>query len=136
LFSIVSTNLPMLFHRRRPRNEGIITRFKLGVLIGTEKVEMVKKHRILRLTFHERLNWKEQDTRRKGEGDKEAQSTKKLVSHIMGLGPEKTLADLPNDSLINPQIWKGGLRTSFMCDSETTGFSALQKCKTGYLRNL
>jgi hypothetical protein len=45
---------------------------------------MVKKHRILRLTFHEKLNWKEQYTRRKGEGDKEAQSTKKLVSHIMG----------------------------------------------------
>jgi hypothetical protein len=73
----------MLIHRRRPRNE---TRFKLRVLIGTEKVELVKKHRILGLTFHERLNWKEhiQDVRRKGKGDMEAQSTKKLVSHFMG----------------------------------------------------
>jgi hypothetical protein len=46
----------MLIHRRRPRSEGN-TRFKLEVLIGTEKVEMVKKHRILGLMFDERLNW-------------------------------------------------------------------------------
>jgi hypothetical protein len=48
----------MLIHRRRPRTEGN-TRFKLRVLIGTERIEMVKKHRILGLTFDERLNWKE-----------------------------------------------------------------------------
>jgi hypothetical protein len=48
--------ITMLIHRRRPRNEGN-TRFK-RVLIGTEKVEMVKKNRILGLTFHER-HWKE-----------------------------------------------------------------------------
>jgi hypothetical protein len=48
----------MLIHRRRPRIEGK-TRFKLRVLIGTKNVEMAKKHRILGLTFHERLNWKE-----------------------------------------------------------------------------
>jgi hypothetical protein len=41
---------------------------------------MVKKHRILGLTFDERLNWKE--------GDKKMQSTKKLVPHIVGFGPE------------------------------------------------
>jgi hypothetical protein len=35
------------------------TRFKLRVLIGTEKIDMVNKHRILGLTFDERLNWKE-----------------------------------------------------------------------------
>jgi hypothetical protein len=40
-------------HRRRPRTEG--NRFKL---IGTEKIEMVNKHRIMGLTFDERLNWK------------------------------------------------------------------------------
>jgi hypothetical protein len=40
----------MLIHRRRPRIERN-TRFKLRVLIGTEKIEMVKKHRILGLTF-------------------------------------------------------------------------------------
>jgi hypothetical protein len=48
----------MLIHRRRPRNEGN-TIFKLRVLIGTEKVEKVKKHRILGLKFDQRLNWKE-----------------------------------------------------------------------------
>jgi hypothetical protein len=60
--------------------------------------------------------------RRKSEGDKETQSTKKLVPHIVGLGPENTLADLPNDSL-NPQIWSGGLRISIMRGPETTGCS-------------
>jgi hypothetical protein len=48
----------MLIHRRRPRNEGN-TRFKLRVLIGTEKIEMVKQDRILGLTIDEKLNWKE-----------------------------------------------------------------------------
>jgi hypothetical protein len=47
----------MLIHRRRPRTEGN-NRFKLRVLIGTKKIKMVKKHRILGLTFDERLNWK------------------------------------------------------------------------------
>jgi hypothetical protein len=47
----------MLIHRRRSRTEGN-TRFKLRN-IGTEKIEMVKKHRILGLTFDERLNSKE-----------------------------------------------------------------------------
>jgi hypothetical protein len=42
------------------------------------------------------------------------QTIKKLIPHIMGLGPENTLADPPNDSFINPQIWRGGLRISFM----------------------
>jgi hypothetical protein len=112
----------MLIHRRRPRKEGN-TRFKLSVLIGTEKVEMVKIHRTLRLTFDERLNWKEhiQDVK----GFKEAQSTKKLVSHIMGLEPENTLADPPNYSLINPPIWRGGLQNRLMCGPETTGCSSL-----------
>jgi hypothetical protein len=48
----------MLIHRRRPRIEGD-TSLKLRVLIGTGRIEMVKKHRILGLTFDERLNWKE-----------------------------------------------------------------------------
>jgi hypothetical protein len=47
----------MLIHKRRPRTEGN-TRIKLRVLFETEKIEMVKKHRILGLTFDERLNWK------------------------------------------------------------------------------
>jgi hypothetical protein len=47
----------MLIHRRRPRTQRN-NRFKLRVLIGTEKIEMVSKNRILGLTFHERLNWK------------------------------------------------------------------------------
>jgi hypothetical protein len=57
--------------------------------------------------------------RRKGEGDKETQSTKKLVPHIVELGPENTLAAPPNDSVINPQIWRGGLRISLVCSLET-----------------
>jgi hypothetical protein len=48
----------MLIHRRRPRIERN-TSFKLKVLIETGRIEMVKKHRILGLTFDERLNWKE-----------------------------------------------------------------------------
>jgi hypothetical protein len=48
----------MLIHRRRPQTEGN-TKIKLRVLIETEKIEMVKKHRILGLTFIERLKWKE-----------------------------------------------------------------------------
>jgi hypothetical protein len=47
----------MLIHKRKPRNEGN-TRL-LRVLNGTEKVKIVKKHRILGLTFDERLFWKE-----------------------------------------------------------------------------
>jgi hypothetical protein len=42
------------------------------------------------------------------DGDKETQSIKKLVPHIVGFALENTLADSPNDSLINPQIWRGG----------------------------
>jgi hypothetical protein len=45
----------MLIHRRTPRTERN-TRFKLRVLIRTKKVELVKKNRILGLTFDERLN--------------------------------------------------------------------------------
>jgi hypothetical protein len=48
----------MLIHRRRPRTEEN-TRFKLRALSGTEKIEMVKKHRILGLMFDEGLNWKQ-----------------------------------------------------------------------------
>jgi hypothetical protein len=57
--------------------------------------------------------------RRKGEGDKETQSTKKLVLHIMELGPENNLAAPP--TTINPQIWRGGLRISLVCSLETIG---------------
>jgi hypothetical protein len=46
---------------------------------------MVKKQRILGLTFDERLNWKEHIK------DVKAQFTEKLVSYIMGLEPENTL---------------------------------------------
>jgi hypothetical protein len=41
----------------------------------------------------------------------------------MGLGPEHILAHPPNDSIINPLIWRGGLRISLMCGPETTGCS-------------
>jgi hypothetical protein len=56
----------------------------------------------------------------------------------MGLRSENTLADPPNDSLINPPIWRGGLRISLMCGLDTTGCSSPQICKTGtgYLRNV
>jgi hypothetical protein len=62
--------------------------------------------------------------RRKAGGDKHTQSTKKDVSHIVELGPENTLADPPNDSLINRQIWGGSLRISLMCGSDTTRCSS------------
>jgi hypothetical protein len=64
----------MLIHRRRPRIEGD-TSLKLRVLIGTGRIEMVKKHRILALTFDERLNWKEHI---KDVKDVKARATKKL----------------------------------------------------------
>jgi hypothetical protein len=72
---------------------------------------MVKKHRILGLTFDERLNWK------KHIKDVKARTTRKLksfVPYIMELGPENTLADPPIDSFINSQIWRGGLRINWM----------------------
>jgi hypothetical protein len=70
----------MLIHRRRPRTEGN-TRFKLRVLTGTERIEMVKKHRILGLTFDEGLNWKDHIK------DVKARATRKLnllksLSHV------------------------------------------------------
>jgi hypothetical protein len=79
----------MLIHRRRPRIEENTT-FKLRVLIGTEKVEMVKKHRTLGLTFDERLNWKEHIK------DVKARATKKLnllksLSHTSWGSYQKTL---------------------------------------------
>jgi hypothetical protein len=79
----------MLIHRRRPRTEGN-TRFKLRVLIGMEKIEMVKKHRILGLTFDERLNWKEPIK------DVKATATRKLnilksLSHTSWGSDHKTL---------------------------------------------
>jgi hypothetical protein len=84
---------------------------------------MVKKHRILGLTFDERRNWKEHIKYVKAKGDKKAYSTKKLIPQIMGLGPENTLADSPNDSFLNRQIWRGGLRINLMRGPETTGCS-------------
>jgi hypothetical protein len=92
----------MLIHRRRPRIEGN-TRFKLRVLIGTEEIEMVKKQRILGLTFDERLNWKEHIK------DVKARATRKLnllksLAHRSWGSDQKTLADPPYDSLMNTQI--------------------------------
>jgi hypothetical protein len=80
--------------------------------------------------FDERLKWKEHIKDVKG--FKEAQSTKKLVSHFMGLGPENTLADPSNDSLFNPPILRRGLRNRLMCGPETTGCISPQRCKTGF----
>jgi hypothetical protein len=111
----------MLIHRRRPRTEGN-TRFKLRVLIGTVKIEMVKKHRILGLTFDERLNRKEHIKDVKASAIRKLNLLKSLYHTSKG-SDQKFLADPPNDSLINPQISRGGLWISLICGPETTGCS-------------
>jgi hypothetical protein len=52
----------------------------------------------LGLTFDKKINWKEHIKDVKARATRKF--TKKLVPHIVGLGPENTLADPPNDSLI------------------------------------
>jgi Fic family protein len=62
----------------------------IRVLIGTEKIEITKKHRILGLTFNEKPNWKEHIK------DGKAMATKKLnllksLSHTSWDSDQKTL---------------------------------------------
>jgi hypothetical protein len=97
---------------------------------------MVKKHRILGLTFDERLNWKEHIKDIKARATRK--STKKFIPHIMGLGPVITFADPPIDSIIHTPICSGSLRISLMYGPKTTVYSPPQMCKTGtgYLCNM
>jgi hypothetical protein len=76
-------------HRRRPRTERN-TRFNLRVLIETEKIEMVKKQRILGLTFDERLNWKEHIKAIKARATRKLNQLKNL-SHTSWGSDQKTL---------------------------------------------
>jgi hypothetical protein len=110
----------ILIHKRRPQTEGN-TRFKLRVLIGTEKIEMVKKHRILGLTFDERLNWNEHIK------DVKARATKKLnllkILSQTSWGSDQNLLLRIHQMIVLSTLRYGGIRISLMRDPDTTGCS-------------
>jgi hypothetical protein len=80
----------MLIRRTRPRIEEN-TRFKLRVLVGIEKIELVKKHRILGLMFDERPNRKEHINDIKVRVIRKLNLLKSLYHTSWGTSDQKTL---------------------------------------------